>query len=163
MTDPRGPILADTHVFLWYLEGSPRLADSTRELIDAATAAGEPILISAVTLVELRYLAEKGTLTEADIDAVHAVLQADGTGFEVAPMDAAVARAVRRIPREAVGDPWDRMIAATCRPCSNGDGNVVGRGPALLRPAPVRAAQRMWFHPGRADRRRWCATHVHVV
>jgi len=40
-----------------------------------------------VTIVELRYLAEKGTLTEADVDALHAVLQAEGTSFEVAPVD----------------------------------------------------------------------------
>jgi PIN domain nuclease of toxin-antitoxin system len=59
-----------THVFLWYLEASPRLAAWTRQLLDAATAAGEPILISAVMLVELRYQAENGTLTEADVDAV---------------------------------------------------------------------------------------------
>ena len=64
-------------------------------------------------MVELRYLAEKGTLTEADLDAVHAVLDADGTSFEVAPVDAATAWAVGGIPRDAVADPWDRMIAAT--------------------------------------------------
>lgn len=112
MTD-RGAVLADTHVFLWYLQASPRLEDRTRRLLDAATDAGQPILVSAVTIVELRYLAEKGVLTELDIDAIHAVLDAEGSGFEVVPMDEAVGWALGRIPRDAVGDPFDRMIAAT--------------------------------------------------
>jgi PIN domain nuclease of toxin-antitoxin system len=106
-------VVADTHVFLWYLQDSPRLRESTRTLLDEVTASGAPILVSAVTVVELRYLVEKGTLTEADLDAVHAVLDADGTSFEIAPIDAATAWAVGSIPRDAIGDPWDRMIAAT--------------------------------------------------
>jgi PIN domain nuclease of toxin-antitoxin system len=108
-----GAVLADTHIFLWYLQGSARLAELTRKLLDAATAQNAPILISAVTIVELHYLAEKGTLTESDVDALHAVLQAEGTNFEVAPIDAAAAWAVGRIPRDAIADPWHRMIAAT--------------------------------------------------
>jgi PIN domain nuclease of toxin-antitoxin system len=70
-------------------------------------------LFSAVTVVELRYLAEKGTLTEEDVDAVHAVLDAEGSSFEVVPIDAEAAWAVGRVLPEAVSDPWDRMIAAT--------------------------------------------------
>jgi len=106
-------VLADTHIFLWYLQGSPRLAETTRKALEAATAHGAPILVSAVTVVELRYLAEKGVLTETDVDALHSVLQAEGTSFEVAPLDATVAWAVGLIPRESIADPWDRMIAAT--------------------------------------------------
>jgi PIN domain nuclease of toxin-antitoxin system len=69
--------------------------------------------VSAVTVVELRYLTEKGTLTEDDLDALQAVVNADGSSFEVAPIDAAVGWAVGQVPREMVSDPWDRMIAAT--------------------------------------------------
>jgi PIN domain nuclease of toxin-antitoxin system len=108
-----GPVVADTHVFLWYIDASPRLAESSRSLLDGVTAAGRPILVPAVKVVELRYLAEKGTLTEAHVDAVHAVLDAVNSGFEVVPIDVAVAWAVGGIPREVVSDPWDRMIAAT--------------------------------------------------
>lgn len=56
--------------------------------------------VSAVTVVELAYLAEKGTLNEAEVDAVHAVLDAAGTSFDVVPMDHAVAWAVGRVPRD---------------------------------------------------------------
>lgn len=81
--------------------------------MDRATAADHPLLISAVTLVELVYLTEKGTFAAADLDAFHEVLEAADSGFEVAPVDEAVAHAVGRIPRAAVADPFDRMIAAT--------------------------------------------------
>jgi PIN domain nuclease of toxin-antitoxin system len=77
------------------------------------TERDQPILLSAVSVVELAYLAEKGTLGEDQVDAVHAVLDAAGTGFEVVPMDEAVAWAVGRVPRAVIADPWDRMIAAT--------------------------------------------------
>ena len=113
MTSGGGAVLADTHVFLWYLQASPRLAESTRRLLDGATEAGQPILVSAMTIVELRYLAEKGVLTEQDIDAIHAMLAAEGSGFEVVPVDQPVGWALGRVPRDAVGDPFDRMIAAT--------------------------------------------------
>lgn len=89
--------------------------------MDEATSADVPLMISAVTLVELIYLVEKGTFSEADVEAFHEILDAADSGFEVAPIDEAVARAVGRIPRAAVADPFDRMIAVT----------------ALLRAAPL--------------------------
>jgi PIN domain nuclease of toxin-antitoxin system len=108
-----GPVLVDTHIFLWYLEDSPRLEPSTVALLDGVTRRDEPILLSAVSVVELAYLVDKGTLAEEQVDAVHAVLDAPGTGFEVVPLDEAIGWAVGRIPRAGVADPWDRMIAAT--------------------------------------------------
>jgi PIN domain nuclease of toxin-antitoxin system len=108
-----GPLLADTHILIWYLGGSPQLEPPTSALLDAVTARYDPILISAASLVELTYLAEKGTLSEEHLDAVHAALDADGTGFEVVPIDDVAAWAVGRVPRAAVADPFDRMIAAT--------------------------------------------------
>jgi PIN domain nuclease of toxin-antitoxin system len=110
-------VLADTHIVLWYLQASPRLAESTVKLLDDVVSHNEPILVSAVTLIELRYLAEKGAFTDAEVDAIHAAFQAEGTGFDVVPIDSGVAWAVGRIPRDAVSDPWDRIIAATALVC----------------------------------------------
>jgi PIN domain nuclease of toxin-antitoxin system len=41
------------------------------------------------------------------------VLTPYDSAFQLASIDVAVALAVGRVPREAVRDPWDRMIAAT--------------------------------------------------
>lgn len=106
-------LVVDSHAFIWYVQASRRLSDAARNAMDDVTAAEAPLLISAVTLVELVYLMEKGRFTEADVEALLAILDATDSGFEVAPVDSAVARAVRQIPRAAVTDPFDRMIAAT--------------------------------------------------
>lgn len=99
---PGAAVLADTHIVLWCLQASPRLDGSTRALLDAATAANAPILVSATTLVEIRYLAGKGVLTEPDVDAIHAVLDADGSSFAVVPVDEAIAWALGR----CLATPW---------------------------------------------------------
>lgn len=70
-------------------------------------------MISAVTVVELIYLVEKGAFSQANVEAFNEILDAADSGFEVVPIDGSVARAVSRGPRTAVADPFDRMIAAT--------------------------------------------------
>ena len=89
------------------------LSDKARQAMDDATAADAPLMISAVTVVELVYLVEKGTFSQANVEAFYEILDATDSGFEVVPIDSPVARAVSRIPRTAVADPFDRMIAAT--------------------------------------------------
>jgi PIN domain nuclease of toxin-antitoxin system len=64
-------------------------------------------------VVELVYLVEKGTFSQANVEAFYEILDAADSGFEIVPIDGSVARAVSRIPRAAVADPFDRMIAAT--------------------------------------------------
>ena len=49
-------LVLDTHTTIWYLEGSPRLSPGTLAAIQAALAAVDPVHISTVTIVELRYL-----------------------------------------------------------------------------------------------------------
>ena len=55
-------IVADTHAAVWYLSNDPRLSRAAGAAMDAVTAAGDPILIPAISLVELTYLVEKGRL-----------------------------------------------------------------------------------------------------
>lgn len=106
-------VVADTHTFIWYVQGSPRLSAAARGTLDATTEAKVPILVSAITLVELRYLVEKGTYTEQEFAELVGVLDVEDSSFDVVPVDNEIARAIGRIPREAVTDPFDRMIAAT--------------------------------------------------
>lgn len=92
---------------------SPRLSDKARQVMDNATEADIPLAISAATLVELVYLVEKGIFTQTHLEAFHEIIDAADSGFEVVPIDKAVALAVSKIPRAAVADPFDRIIAAT--------------------------------------------------
>jgi PIN domain nuclease of toxin-antitoxin system len=106
-------LVIDSHAFIWYVQASPRLSDKARQAMDNATAADGPLMISAATVVELVYLVEKGTFSLAHVEAFYEILDATDSGFEVVSIDGPVARAVSRIPRTAVADPFDRMIAAT--------------------------------------------------
>jgi PIN domain nuclease of toxin-antitoxin system len=111
--DVAGPVVADTHTFAWYIRASSRLSDNARRTLRKATAAGYPVFVSAASLVELRYLVEKGTFTEEQFSTLLAALLVREATFELAPVDVVIAQAVGDIAREQVGDPFDRMIAAT--------------------------------------------------
>ncbi len=106
--------------------------------MDAVTSVDQPLLISAVTMVEIVYLAEKGTLSRQDLDALFRLLAETESGFEVAAVDDAVARRLVEIPRDAVADPFDRMIAAT----------ALARGTPLItrdrRPAQLSEPETLW-------------------
>jgi|ERR1700733_7943894 len=81
--------------------------------IDRAVSAGEGIAVSAVSLAEIVYLVEKGRVPVSTYDEVSRAL-ADPTGVLVeAPLTAGVVEAMRRVPRDAVPDMPDRIIAAT--------------------------------------------------
>lgn len=106
-------LVIDTHTFIWYSLASPRLSGKARQAMDDATAANVPLAISAATLIELVYLVEKGTFSQADLELFHGIIDAADSGFEVVPIDSVVAHAISEIPRVAVADPFDRIIAAT--------------------------------------------------
>jgi PIN domain nuclease of toxin-antitoxin system len=60
------PAVLDTHAAIWYLLDSTKLPQPIYSLIDKAAAGGTPTYISAVSLVEVVYLVERGRI------AVHA-------------------------------------------------------------------------------------------
>jgi PIN domain nuclease of toxin-antitoxin system len=79
-----------------------------------ATTAGQPIYVSAITFVEVAYLIDKGKLPAADwLLLGSAVSNGVKTALELVPVDRAVAEAVALIPRAAIPDMPDRIIAAT--------------------------------------------------
>ncbi|MFN7934537.1 MAG: type II toxin-antitoxin system VapC family toxin [Bryobacteraceae bacterium] len=106
-------VLADTHTILWYLTSNTRISRAATDALDATTASGEPIYISAITLVEIRYLVEKGRLSPDDQQIILAAIDAPGTPIRLAPVDRNVAAALEQVPREEVPDMPDRIIAAT--------------------------------------------------
>jgi PIN domain nuclease of toxin-antitoxin system len=106
-------VVADTHAAVWYLADDPRLSRAASQALDAATAAGDPILIPAISLVELTYLVEKGRLPQAARQRlIDAVTDPEGS-YDLVPLDQIVAEAVERIDRAVVPDLPDRVIAAT--------------------------------------------------
>jgi PIN domain nuclease of toxin-antitoxin system len=92
-------VVADTHAAVWYLTNSPRLSSAAAKALDDASAAGDSILIPAISLVELTYLVEKGRVpAEARKRLVDALAEPGGP-YELAPLDGHVAAAVELIDR----------------------------------------------------------------
>jgi len=106
-------VVVDTHALVWYLAEPQRLSQRASDALDQASATGEPIYASAISLVELIYLIEKGRLPQAVMDRLGEALATPDAEVSVVPVDQEVAMAVRAIPRRDVPDLPDRIIAAT--------------------------------------------------
>jgi PIN domain nuclease of toxin-antitoxin system len=122
--------LADTHAALWYLAAPHRLSDTASRALGEAVQNGEGIGISAISLVEVRYLVEKGRINAAWWDRLWAAVHQPDGPFLVWPVDEEVAWALARIPRESVPDMPDRILAATA---------LRYRVPLVTRDGPLRA------------------------
>jgi PIN domain nuclease of toxin-antitoxin system len=107
------PAVLDTHAAIWYLLDSKNLSQAVFSLIDGAAGSGTPTFISAVTLVEVVYLVERGRIAADAYERFAAELGRDTPAFTVVSLDFQIAGALRRIPRNAVPDMPDRIIAAT--------------------------------------------------
>jgi PIN domain nuclease of toxin-antitoxin system len=106
-------VVADTHAAVWYLLSSPRLSGGAASRMRSTIAEGASVYVSAITLVELVYLVEKGRLSSVALERLTGELSREDSGLAAAPLDLAVANALRRIPRNDVPDMPDRIIAAT--------------------------------------------------
>jgi PIN domain nuclease of toxin-antitoxin system len=107
------PAVLDTHAAVWYLLDSKRLSEQVYSLIDGAAAIGTPTYISAVSLVEVVYLVERGRIAADAFDKFANEVSRDSPAFRVVPLDSEIAKALRSIPRDLVPDMPDRIIAAT--------------------------------------------------
>lgn len=69
--------------------------------------------MSAITIVEITYLVEKGRLPEIALTRFIQVTSDANSGVIVMPLDSSIATALRQIPKDMVADMPDRIIAAT--------------------------------------------------
>jgi PIN domain nuclease of toxin-antitoxin system len=106
-------VVLDTHAVIWYLSDSKDLSPTARLIIETAERNGEDVFVSAISLVEIVYLTERGRLPQAALDRLGNALKDSTRSLVVAPLDGAVAEAVKTIPRDVVPDMPDRIIAAT--------------------------------------------------
>jgi PIN domain nuclease of toxin-antitoxin system len=103
----------DTHAAIWYLLDAKNLSDKVFSLIDGAASAGVPTYLSAVSLVEVVYLVERGRIAANAFEKFMLALRQDSPTFSVVPVDLAIVNALKSIPRQIVPDMPDRIIAAT--------------------------------------------------
>ena len=104
--------LLDTHVVVrWLMESKKLSREQTRSLMEAIRR-GEPLALSAVTLVDLAVLTSEGRL-RISLDDIFDELRANPL-FRVFPLTYEIASEVASLGR-VLRDPADRAIVATAR------------------------------------------------
>lgn len=103
----------DTHAIIWFLENSSELSSHSRSTIEDAIRGNRHVYISAISLIETIYLAERGRIPAAALQRLRESLADPRAGLLVAPVDASVANLIEKISRSVVADMPDRIIAAT--------------------------------------------------
>lgn len=107
-------VIADTHAAIWYFDAPHELSGAATAALDAAANTdGGHILISTVTLVEMRYLVEKSRIKARVLERLERELNEPDPIIVAVPLDRFVAASLASIPRDTVPDMPDRIIAAT--------------------------------------------------
>jgi PIN domain nuclease of toxin-antitoxin system len=107
-------VLLDTHMWLWWLTGSPELTASERRALDR-TAEAQQVFLPAISLWEAQMLHSKKRI-ELPLPFADWLRRASAPGVvKILALDAEIVIALDRLPRSFRGDPADRLIAATAR------------------------------------------------
>jgi PIN domain nuclease of toxin-antitoxin system len=103
-------VLLDTHLFVWFLAGSPKLGRARRKAIEDATA----VFVSSASVWEI---AIKSALGKIEADAAEIAEEIEASGFTELPVTARHAARVAALP-PLHRDPFDRMLIAQalCEP-----------------------------------------------
>jgi len=101
-------LLLDSHVFVWWLQDSPRLAASLRAAIAAPR---ETVFVSAATIWELALKISIGRLRIMEAGEASLDSYIDACGFTELPVRARHAAAAARLPPHH-HDPFDRLLIA---------------------------------------------------
>lgn len=100
-----GPLLLDTHVFIWWRENSPQLGAGAR----TAVARADLVFVSVASAWEAAVKMALGKLQLPESFEAGVV----ASGFERLPIAFAHAEAIASLPPHH-SDPFDRMLAVQC-------------------------------------------------
>lgn len=105
--------IADTHTTIWYLYSDRRLGKAASDFIDSTIAKGDHIGISAMSIAEMIYLAEKGRIPTSTARDLYDATVNPKAVLQIVPLDEHVAMKMTEISRKDLPDLPDRVIAAT--------------------------------------------------
>ncbi|HEY9721344.1 MAG TPA: type II toxin-antitoxin system VapC family toxin [Oscillatoriaceae cyanobacterium] len=107
------PVVLDTHVWLWVMNGAP-IAQAAEEAIAQAAAQGN-VFVPAISVWEVGMLEAKGRLQLSAPVLQWAERALQAPGIRLAELTPAIAIASSQLPGVLHGEPADRLIAATAR------------------------------------------------
>ena len=112
---PARPLLLDTHIWIWIVEGAVReIGHAAQNAVEEAAAMGR-VLVSAISVWEVGMLEAKGRI-RFSVEAGEWVRRALGApGVHFSPLSPEVALDSTRLPEPVHGDPADRILIATAR------------------------------------------------
>lgn len=105
--------IADTHAAIWYIAPDARLSSVAKDFIDTATARGDKVGLSSISLIEIVYLIEKGKIPPTAFTRLANVLSDPLGAFVEIPVSLTIARTLSRVNSLHIPDMPDRIIAAT--------------------------------------------------
>ncbi len=120
-------IVFDTHIWVWWVNGSAELSGSKRQML--AVLQVEGFGVSVISCWKIAKLVEKGRLVlalsvEQWIDQALAY-----PGIRLLPLDPKIAVASTQLPPPFHNDPADQIITATARelkcPLATDDGKIL--------------------------------------
>lgn len=114
-TDRAGPVLLDTHVWVWYVEGDrARFSSRIEPVVEAAAESGD-VMVSAISVWEVAQLDALRRL-ELALDVRSWVARALSLpGIQLRGLSPSVAIESTRLPGTPHRDPADRILVATAR------------------------------------------------
>ena len=105
------PLVTDTHALVWHMTEDSQLSKRAKREFEKADVSDEHVVIPCIVFFELLYLIEKDRVA-VDFNRFVAMVSSS-RNYRIEPLCLPIIEASRRIPREKVADPWDRLIAAT--------------------------------------------------
>jgi len=105
-------VIIDTNVVIWYFTLPTLPSAAGQEAISEAFSSGT-IFVSAISIVELIYLVEKGRIPSDVLTSLNTALDDPSSAMQLFGLDREVSDRVAEIPRTIVPDMPDRIIAAT--------------------------------------------------
>lgn len=102
-------VVVDTHAIIWYLLCSPKLSNNALQAINLA----DKVYLSAVSLVEIVYLQEKGRIPQEALQRLVQALTDANSNWKVVSLDLDIALSLSQIERQVVPEMPDRIISAT--------------------------------------------------
>ncbi len=105
--------VADTHTALWYLAADPRMSAGARGFIEKCAGRGDRVGISVISFAEIVYLEEKQRIPLGWFNRLMSLVQSAKGVFAEIPLTSGIIMNLAQIPRLAVPDLPDRLIAAT--------------------------------------------------
>ena len=107
-------VLLDTHVWVWWMLGDPRLSVREREALDSLPSGKRPAICD-ISLWELALLVQVGRLRLEDDLEEWLRIAASLATVTVLPISTAVVAEMTRLPTTFHQDPANRLIVATAR------------------------------------------------